>query len=213
MSTRISIIEDDPRFRDALGTVLRGTPGFELVSAHACAEEALSQLPIKDVDLVLVDLSLKGMDGVECTARLRQRRSDLLLCVITVSEDSDRIFASLRAGANGYLLKKESWSKITDELGELIRGGSPMSPGIARKVTQFFQQQVPRTSKTDDLSDREREVLHQIASGLPYKQIGAHLGIATDTVRAHVRSIYKKLGVHSRAEAAAVYRDQAIPGI
>lgn len=211
MPTRVSIVEDELKYRDALATVLRGTAGFEVVSVYSSAEDAVSQMPIQDVDLVLVDLSLGGMSGVECMSRLHQRRPDLLLCVITVWEDPDQIFASLRAGANGYLLKKTPWSTIVAELDELTRGGSPMSPAVARKVTQFFQQQTPQPLKTDDLSDREREVLHQIASGLPYKQIAGQLGVATDTIRAHVRNIYKKLQVHSRAQATAVYLNPSLP--
>lgn len=207
MLIRVSIVEDDKAYREAISTILQGTPGFKLVSAHPSAAHALAHLPAREVDVALVDLSLRpgGLDGIECIRRLREKRLELLLCALTVHEDTDRIFNSLKAGAKGYILKKSPPAALLEGLVELANGGSPMSPAIARKVTQHFHEQRNTSDRVDGLTDRELEVLDLVARGMMDKEIGVQLGISVHTVRNHVRSIYDKLNVHSRVEATTRY--------
>ena len=202
---KVSIVEDDAGFADALSRILNGTPGFRCLSTHATGEDALADLPFGEVDVALVDLSLPGITGAECIRRLRDRADKPLFMVLTIWEDTERIFESLKAGATGYLLKKTPPAEILESIVELSRGGSPMSPGIARKVTQFFHAIPSTAGDLDELTDREREVLHQLAQGHANKEIAALLRIRYDTVRNHVRSIYTKLHVRSRSAATARY--------
>lgn len=203
--TKVSIIEDDAGFADALSRILNGTPGFRCLSTHATGEDALEDLPFADADVVLVDLSLPGIGGAECIRRLRDRSDKPLFMVLTVHEDATKIFESLKAGATGYVLKKTPPAQILEAISELVRGGAPMSPAIARKVAQHFHRDRPADGRIGDLTDREREVLHAISGGHSDKQIAKQMDISVHTVRNHVKSIYDKLQVHSRMEAATKY--------
>lgn len=203
--TKVSIIEDDEGFANALATILNGTPGFRCLSTHATGEDALEDLPFTEANVVLVDLSLPGIGGAECIRRLRDRSDKPLFMVLTIHEDASRIFESLKAGATGYVLKKTPPAEILEAIAELVRGGAPMSPAIARKVAQHFHRERPGSASIGGLTDREREVLHSISGGHSVKEIAELLSLSVHTVRNHIKRIYEKLQVHSRAEATAKY--------
>jgi len=201
----VSLVEDDDQTRDAWAVLLNGTPGFRCVSTHRTAEDALAKLPIEEADVVVVDLGLPKLSGVELIRRLKLKRPKLLLCVLTVHEDPDKVFQSLKGGASGYILKKTPPAQILELIAEMVTGGAPMSPAIARKVAQYFHKLPNSAEDVDRLTDRERDVLHHISQGRADKQIARQLGISTNTVRNHVSNIYKKLHVHSRTEATVKY--------
>jgi DNA-binding NarL/FixJ family response regulator len=202
---RLSIIEDDDQARDALRVLFSGTPGFRCVSAHRTAEDALKRFPLADCDLVLLDLSLPGASGIHCARELKRRRPDVLLLVLTVHEDHEKIFEALKAGACGYLLKKTPLPKLVEAITEAVAGGSPTSPAIARKVTRYFQALPPAADGVHALTDREREVLDLIARGRKNTAIAAELPRSPHTVDNHIRHIYEKLQVNSRSAAVAKY--------
>jgi len=202
---QVSLVEDDDRTREAWVVLLNGTPGFRCVSAHASAEDAVKSFLYDKADLAVVDLNLPGLSGIELIRRLKKRRPKLLVCIFTVHEDTEKVFESLRAGASGYVLKKTPPAQVLESLTELVAGGAPMSPAIARKVTKFFHSLPDSSSELDRLTDRERDILHHIAQGRADKQIADKLNISFNTVRNHVASIYQKLHVHSRMEAATRY--------
>lgn len=202
---RVSIVEDDQQARESLAVLFNGTPGFRCVSKHGSTEDALKKLPVADCDVVLLDLSLPGASGIDCARELKRRRPSLLLLVLTVHEDQEKIFESLKAGACGYLLKKTPLAQLVTAIEELMNGGSPMSPAVARKVTQYFQALPAATGGLSILTDREREVLDHIARGRTNKDIAARLAISAHTVDNHIRSIYDKLQVDNRTAAAAKY--------
>jgi len=202
---RISIVEDDDPARAALADLFNGTPGFRCVSSHCSTEDALKNLPLAECDVVLLDLSLPGASGIECARELKRRRPELQLLVLTVHEDHDKIFESLKAGASGYLLKKTPLAQLVESIQELVVGGSPMSPAIARKVVRYFQAIPSASGGLSTLTDREREVLDLIARGRKNTAIAHDLGISAHTVDNHIRRIYEKLQVHTRAEATARY--------
>jgi DNA-binding NarL/FixJ family response regulator len=203
--TKVSIIEDDEEFAGALATILNGTPGYRCVSIHSNGEDALKDMPVDEVDILLTDLSLPGIGGAECIRRLREKSPKLLCMVLTVHEDAGKIFDSLKAGATGYLLKKTPPAQILEGIANLLQGGAPMSPAIARKVAQFFHDLPSPSEDIHQLTDREREILHYIAQNYADKEIAEKMDISHHTVRNHVKSIYAKLEVNSRMAAAAKY--------
>lgn len=202
---KVSIVEDDPDIRANLVHLVGKAAGFCLASEHETGEEALKQLSDAAPDVVLMDINLPGMSGIECVRRLKSELPDLQIVMLTIYEDSDQIFQSLRAGASGYLLKRTPGAKILESLRDVYAGGSPMNSHIARKVVQFFNQISQPASHLEALSDREKEVLGLLSRGQLYKQIADNLGITLDTVRKHLQSIYQKLHVHSRTEAVVKY--------
>ena len=206
MSIKVSIVEDDARTREALKTILDGTLGFRCLSAHGSAEDAVKELPVDKADVVLMDLSLRRMSGIECVRQLKERRPKLHLMVLTVHEDADRIFQSLEAGATGYLLKKTPPAEIIEAIRELVDGGSPMSPAVARKVVQAFERPRGPSPGMDLLTASERGVLERLVRGDLYKEIADELGISIHTVRNHIHHIYEKLQVKSREEAVRKVR-------
>ena len=201
MMIKVSIVEDDERTSQALKTILDGTPGFRCLSTHATAEEALKELPVEKVDVVLTDLSLPRMSGIECLRRLKESRPKLLLMVLTVHEDAERIFQSLEAGATAYMLKRTPPAQIIEAISELVEGGSPMSPAIARKVVQSFERPQHEVPQMAQLTGSERLVLERLMRGELYKEIADALKISAHTVRNHIHHIYEKLQVKSREEA------------
>ncbi len=203
---RVCIVEDEPSNRELLALRVNSAPGMRCVGAYASAEEALRGVPLDDAHVVLVDIRLPGMSGIECVAQLRRLVPRLEALMLTTYEETEMIFDSLRAGAKGYLLKNVPAAEIIQAI-ELIRlGGSPMSVQIARKVVDYFDRSEKRSAAEEaNLTKRENEVLALLAQGFLYKEIGERLGISTYTVKVHLHSIYEKLHVQSRTEAVIKY--------
>lgn len=198
---RVSIVEDDLPFREALQTYLDQAPDFQCVSAYADPAGALRGLPKDQPDVVLMDLQMPGMSGIDCVALLRQESPKIRAIMLTVFEQDENIFKSLAAGAYGYLVKRTPPPKILDAIREVMEGGSPMSAHIARKVVASFHQ-----AATITLSPQERDVLSRLAQGHTYARIADDMGITIHTVRNYIRRIYEKLQVHSRTEAVAKFK-------
>lgn len=205
MAIKVSIIEDDDWIRENLAARIRQTDGFACAGCHRSAEEALSRVPGEAPDVVLMDIKLPNMSGIECVRKLKPLLPSAQIMMLTVYEDSDKIFDSLLAGASGYLLKRTPQAEIMDAIAEVHRGNSPMSGHIARKVVQYFNQRGDSQNELEKLSKREREVLERLAQGMAYKEIADVLALSIDTVRIHIKGIYSKLHVHSRGEAVARY--------
>jgi DNA-binding NarL/FixJ family response regulator len=194
---RIAIVEDLSHIRDGLKFLVNQTPGLANVGTFDTAEEALAGLEALAPDIVIMDISLGGMSGIECIRRIKAGGSPMQFMIFTVYEDSDQVFEALSSGASGYLLKNSPPEKIVEALRELHAGGAPMSTSIARKVVFSFQ----RPSASQVLSARETEVLGLLGKGYLYKEIAADLGLSTGTVRQHIHNIYEKLHVQNRTEA------------
>jgi len=202
MSVSISIVEDQREMRESLVEWLGNAPGLRCVGAHANAEEALRDIPGENPDVVLMDINLTGMDGIQCVARLKARLPATQVLMLTTYDDGDLIFDSLRAGANGYLLKNMPQEELVEAVHQVRAGGAPMSLQIARKVINYFHQANKAASEVGQLTSREQEILRLLAKGYMYKEIADHLGLSMSTVRTHVSAVYEKLHVHSRTEAA-----------
>ena len=201
----ISIIDDDKRLRDSITKFLDGSPGFRCVSAYGSAAAALEHLPQEKPDVVLMDINMPGMDGIECVVRLKAKMPEVQIVMLTVYEDTEKIFKALSAGATGYLLKRLPPAKLLEAIREVHAGGSAMSSSIARKVVASFQKAAPVAHTEVHLSPREQAVLDCLAKGLTYKAIADELGISIETIRTYLRRIYEKLHVQSRTEAVAKY--------
>jgi DNA-binding NarL/FixJ family response regulator len=205
VSIKVSIIEDDDWIRENLAAQIGQTPGFACVSSYRTAEEALVQLPAQAPDVVLMDINLPKMNGIECVRQIKALMPSTDVLMLTVYEEGDKIFNSLLAGASGYLLKRTPQAEILEAIAEVHRGNSPMSGHIARRVVQYFNQRGSAETQIERLSKREREVLDHLAQGIAYKEIADVLSLSIDTVRMHIKGIYGKLHVHSRGEAVAKY--------
>jgi DNA-binding NarL/FixJ family response regulator len=201
----VSIVDDEADLREHIAGYLAAAGDIRCVSAYASAEEALERLPQDKPDVVLMDINLGGMDGIECVRRLKTQMPEAQVLMLTVFEDTEKIFSALAAGASGYLLKRMSPKKLLEAIAEVREGGSPMSASIARKVVQSFQAAPPQGDESVDLSQRERSVLDGLAEGLAYKQIADQLGVSIHTVRNYIRRIYEKLHVQTRTEAVAKF--------
>jgi DNA-binding NarL/FixJ family response regulator len=203
---RVSIVEDDTPVREILAGWLANADEFEFVSGFACAEDSLSQLPEQEPDVVLMDINLPGLSGVECVRRLKPQMLNTQFMMLTVYEDSDHIFEALSSGATGYMLKSAPRSELLDAVRDIHAGGSPMSSNIARKIVESFQRfNIVSPAKSDHLSLREREVLELVARGYLYKEIAELLHISVPTVNSHIRRICEKLHVRSRSQAVAKF--------
>ena len=205
MPINVSIVEDSDKFRETLARVLNRAEGFRCVSQYPNAEEALKVLPQDKPDVVLMDINLPGMNGVECVRQLKQLAPAIQVMMLTVYEDTDNIFNALTAGATGYMLKRTPRDELLEAIREVHRGGSPMTTHIARKVVQSFQRAAPAASPTEMLSPREQEVLDCLAQGFLYKEIAEKLSISYETVHTYIRRIYEKLQVRTRTEAVAKF--------
>lgn len=206
MPITVSIIEDDRDTRESLATLLTQTAGLRCLAAYASAEDALREIPTNKPDVALVDIHLGGgMDGIACVASLRQEVSNVQVLMLTCHTQTDLIFKALRAGASGYLLKKAIPTELVPAIEQVRAGGAPMSMQIAREVVGFFHSLKGPTADVETLSKREHDVLTLLAKGYLYKEIGDTLGISMETVRVHLKHIYRKLHVHSRTEAAAKF--------
>jgi DNA-binding NarL/FixJ family response regulator len=205
MPINVSIVEDSDKFRETLARVLNRAEGFRCLSQYPNAEEALKALPQDKPDVVLMDINLPGINGVECVRQLKQLAPTIQVMMLTVYEDTDNIFNALTAGATGYMLKRTPRDELLEAIREVHRGGSPMTTHIARKVVQSFQRAASAASPTDTLSPREQEVLDCLAQGFLYKEIAEKLSISYETVHTYIRRIYEKLQVRTRTEAVAKF--------
>ncbi|MFM9090952.1 MAG: response regulator, partial [Chloroflexota bacterium] len=200
---RLCLVEDDARVRGLLAGWLQREPGFEIAAQYGSTEAAVAALPGARPDVVLVDLNLPGQSGIECVRQLKPRLPATQFAMVTVYEDADRIFQALAGGATGYLLKQTPRAELIAAIRELHAGGSPMSTNIARKVVQSFHR-APAPPRADaELTPRERQVLDELVRGLLYNEIADALGISMGTLHTHIRRIYEKLHVRSRAQAVA----------
>jgi DNA-binding NarL/FixJ family response regulator len=205
MAINVSIVEDSDKFRETLARVLNRAEGFRCISQYPNAEEALKALPRDKPDVVLMDINLPGINGVECVRQLKQAAPQIQMMMLTVYEDTENIFNALAAGASGYMLKRTPRDELLEAIREVHRGGSPMTTHIARKVVQSFQRAAPAASPTETLSPREQEVLDCLAQGFLYKEIAEKLSISYETVHTYIRRIYEKLQVRTRTEAVAKF--------
>ena len=202
MSIAIAIVEDQRDMRESLVEWLGNAPGLRCVGAHASAEEALRRIPDESPDVVLMDINLTGMNGIECVSRLREKLPQIQVLMLTTYDDGDLIFDSLRAGASGYLLKNMPRDELVQALQQVRAGGGPMSLQIARKVINYFHESAKPSQSLRQLTVRESEILKLLAKGYLYKEIAERLGVSMSTVRTHISAVYEKLHVHSRTEAA-----------
>jgi len=205
MATLVSIVEDQDQLRQTLARVIDRAEGLRCISHFGDAETALETLPNDKPNVVLMDINLPGINGVECVRRLKQILPETQVIMLTAYEDTENIFNSLAAGASGYLLKRTPSAELLAAIQQVLQGGSPMTAHIARKVVQSFQKPTPASSAMEDLSPREREVLDLLSQGLIYKEIAEKLGISYETVHTYIRRIYEKLQVRTRTEAVAKF--------
>ena len=200
MSISVGIVEDDDTLRPAFAQLVEGAGDMTCAGAFPNAEDALGALPSLAPDVVLMDINLPGMNGIECTRRLKERAPAIRIVMLTTFEDTERVFDSLKAGAAGYVLKRASSEEIVRAVRDVCDGGAPMSGAIARLVIQFFRQN-KAAPEIELLTERERTVLVALSEGQQYKEIAETLAISINTVRKHIRCVYEKLQVNTRADA------------
>ena len=204
-SRRVAVVEDDGGLRHQLERILNSAPGICCVGTFSSAERALEGMVDARPDVILMDINLPGMSGIECVARLRKELPDAHVIMLTIYEDSERIFQALQAGADGYLVKASPTKTLLQAIEDVYMGGSPMSSHIARKVVRQFRQPESASDETKSLSPRERETLELLAAGYVYKEIADKMGIGSETVRTYIKGVCKKLHVRNRIEAVARY--------
>ena len=212
MPVRVAIVDDDAPYRGAIADLLALEGAFELAGSYGAAPELLAragEVPTAPWDLVLMDIEMPGLDGIAATADLKARHPDLLVVMLTSFEEPERIVRAILAGADGYLLKRADAREVLEEIRAVVAGGSPLTPSVARSVLATVRSGLPEAAGTPSgagrygLSEREAEVLRSLVSGKGYKEIGHDLHISVDTVRSHIRKVYRKLQVHSAPEAVA----------
>jgi DNA-binding NarL/FixJ family response regulator len=197
----VMIVEDDEAVRDGLRFLINGSEGYRCTASCCSAEDALVEVSRHQPGVVLMDINLPGMNGIECVVGIKNSFPDIQVMMLTVFDNADQIFKSLEAGATGYMLKKTPPAKLLEAITELVSGGSPMSGEIARKVVQTFARPVARNFPESNLTKREEEILAYLSKGYLYKEIAAELFISIEAVRTHIRKIYQKLQVRTRTEA------------
>jgi len=209
MRIRVSIVEDNRGTRESLTELLNRAPALCFVGAHPDGEAAVRDIPAEAPDVVLMDINLPRMNGIECVARLKENLPKLQVLMLTTYEEGDLIFDSLRQGASGYLLKNMTPAELIQAIEQVHAGGAPMSMQIARKVVSHFQQIKKPQSEMEKLTKREQEILALLAKGYLYKEIADQLGITLSTVRAHLHTVYEKLHVQSRTEAVVKFLERS----
>jgi DNA-binding NarL/FixJ family response regulator len=209
MKKTVVIVEDDRGLREQLEAILEPAADIKCLGAFSSAEQALPQILEKNPDVVLMDIKLPGMSGIDCVTEIKKTKSAMQIIMVTIYEDSERIFRALKAGASGYLVKSSPPEQLLEAIRDAYKGGAPMSSHIARKVVQHFHLLGPSPTETENLSPRERQVLDLLAMGFIYKEIGSKLDIATETVRTYVKNICQKMHVRSRLEAVAKHRSES----
>jgi DNA-binding NarL/FixJ family response regulator len=205
MNINVALVEDDPGIRKSLAAILADASGFRCVGAYSDAQTALAELPACMPHVLLMDINLPGISGIDCLRRLRAMECPAKVLMLTVYDDEDLLFQALTSGANGYLLKRTPPRQLLEAIGDVHRGNAPMSGQIARLVVQYFHKQGRERSEPTHLTHRETEIVELLARGHRYKEIAATLNISFDTVRSHLRNIYEKLHVNSRTEAVVKY--------
>ncbi len=206
MPITVAIVEDDPGIREMLTRVVGRAPGIEFLTSFPSGEAALAALPALAPNVVIMDIQLPGMNGIECTRELKKAMPGTQVLIFTVFGDSEQVFRALEAGASGYLLKRTPRSEMVEAIKQVWDGGAPMSGEVARKVVESFRKAPPvKSAETEQLTPREEEVLGLLAKGYITKEIADQLAISFDTVRFHLKHIYQKLHVRSRTEALLKY--------
>ncbi len=205
MKRSVIVVEDDEGLREQLVKILEAAPDMKCAGAFSSGEEALPQIAKKTPDVILMDIKLPGMSGIECLSIVRKFAPDVHTIMVTIYEDTERIFQALKAGANGYLIKSSPPEQLLEAIRDIYTGGAPMSGPIAFKVVQHFHKMGPSPKEAENLSPRERQVLELLAKGYIYKEIGLKLGIGTETVRYYIKKICQKLHVRNRIEAVAFH--------
>jgi len=205
MPIKVALVEDDEGIRSSLAALIRRASNLRLAGDYPDAETALKEIPRKPPDVVLMDINLPGINGVECVRQLKSNLPEVQFLMLTVYEDSDSLFNSLKAGASGYLLKRTVSARLLEAIRDVYAGGSPMTPQLARRLVQFFSSPTPGEKSVSKLTPGEKEFLDQLARGYAYKEIAERMKISIDTVRSYVRTVYEKLHVHSRTEAVVKY--------
>jgi DNA-binding NarL/FixJ family response regulator len=200
---RVAIVEDQSKIREGLAALIRGTPGFHCTGTFRSAEEALGPLADDPPQVVLLDIGLPGMSGIEAIPRLKERCPAVAVLLLTVYQDDDRIIQAVCAGACGYLLKKTPPARLLDCLREVAEGGAPMSPPVARRVLELFRDHRPPERSAAALTPHEARVLGLLVDGHNYKTAAAEVGVTVHAISFHMRRIYEKLEVHSKSEAVA----------
>src|SRR6201996_6037913 len=206
MKKSVVIVEDDRGLREQLIQILESAPDIKCLGAFSSAEEALPQILAKNPDVVLMDIKLPNMSGIQCVAEIKKTAPSMQIIMVTVYEDSERIFRALKAGANGYLIKSSPPDQILAAIRDVSSGSAPLSGPIALKVIEHFHKIGPSPKEAENLSARERQVLDLLSMGFTYKEIGSRLSIPAETVRGYVRNLCQKLHVRSRLEAVAKLR-------
>jgi DNA-binding NarL/FixJ family response regulator len=201
MSITLAIVEDLDEVREGLRQFISLSPDFKVLDTYKTAEEAVLDIPLKKPDIAIMDISLPGMNGIECIREIKNKVPQTQFMMFTVYENDEKVFEALKAGASGYLLKNTGLVQMIEALKELYGGGSPMSANIARKLVKVFHDQEKNSPVVEVLSNRENEILQLLAKGLLYKEISDQLHISTNTVRQHIHKIYEKLHVQNRTEA------------
>ncbi|HEX8264332.1 MAG TPA: response regulator transcription factor [Pyrinomonadaceae bacterium] len=202
-TVRVIVIEDQRELREGLKILLDFTPNFRCVRSFGSMEEALANIEADTADLILTDIGLPRLDGIEGTRALREKFPSLPIIVLTVHDEDDKIFQALCAGANGYLLKNTAPARIVEAIKEVLDGGAPMSPDVARRVVHLFRTFTPSVEVDYHLTEQERRILKMLVEGHHYKTAAYELGISRSTVSFHLKNIYEKLQVHSKTEAVA----------
>ncbi len=205
MSISVAIVEDDRRVRESMSVLIDGAENLRCAGAFPTAEEAIIRVPQAKPDVLLMDINLPGMSGIECVRKLKAQMPKLQILMLTMYEDDEKVFQSLVAGASGYLVKRTSPAELLKAIEEVHGGASPMSGKIARTVVEYFQKLQDGSPQEDYLSKREEEILNLLVKGYRYKEIAEALTISFETVRSHLKNIYDKLHVHSRTEAVVKY--------
>jgi DNA-binding NarL/FixJ family response regulator len=208
---RVAIVEDEHAIRQGLSVLINGTPGFRCTGAFVSMEQALPEIEQDPPDVVLTDIGLPGMSGIEGIRQLKQRHANLLMLVLSVYDDDDRIFNALCAGACGYLLKKTPPAKLLESLRECVAGGAPMSPEVAHRVIELFREFRPPEKVDYQLTPHELRLLKMLVQGHNYTTAAEELGVSVNTVSFHMKNVYEKLQVHSKSEAVAkALRDRLV---
>lgn len=200
---RVVIIEDIREVRDGLTMLINGTPGFQCAASYRSMREMLDRFNGRSADIILTDIGLPGMSGIEGTRILRERAPDIPILVLTVYDNDEKVFAALCAGASGYLLKNTPPAKLLESVREAVNGGAPMSPEVARRVVKLFRDFHPPEQAEYRLTSQEHELLRLMVDGHHYKTAAQTMGISPSTVSFHLKNIYTKLQVHSKTEAVA----------